>query len=96
MNKQKISNAAKTRHEKPQSGSKTNYIYRDQPIQPQIITHLIKELFAGRLVERQTIIDQVLGTHLKRKGLRSSGNISRSVNKALLRMKAKGQAENPS
>jgi Meiotically up-regulated gene 113 len=82
---------------KPKDSSDTNYIYRGQPIKPQIIIHLTKELFAGKLVERQTIIDEVLSAHLKRGGLRSSApNFPLSVTKALTRMKEAGEAENPS
>ncbi len=82
---------------KRKDNTDADYIYRGQTIKPQIIADLVKQLFAGKLVERQTIIDEVLNTHLKGGGLRAEGaNFPLSVTKALTKLKKLGEAENPS
>src|SRR5438128_3323535 len=77
--------------------SDTNYIYSGVPITPQVISHLTKELFGGKLVQRQVIIEQVLAEHIKRGGLPPNvSDFSASVKKALADMQEAGDAENPS
>ena len=74
--------------------SETDYIYDGVPIKPQIIAYLTKELFGGKLVERQVIIEQVLATRLKRGGLPSkASSFPLAVTKALTSMQKTGEAE---
>jgi hypothetical protein len=73
------------------------YKYKGQPITPACIQDLILELFAGRLVERRTIVDEVLSTHIARGGIASRAeDFPRSVKKALSHLKQEGKAENSS
>lgn len=68
-----------------------------QPPTPAAIQDLILELFAGQLVERRTIVDEVLATHIKRGGLPSRAkDFPRSVKKALTKLQEGGKAEHPS
>ena len=72
---------------KAQTNAKTDYPYRGVPLAPQIIVQLTKELFAGKLVQRQTLVDEVPKVHLKRGGLPPKrSNIRSSIDEAL-RMK---------
>jgi hypothetical protein len=74
-----------------------HYAYSGVPLTPQIIVHLAKELFAGKLVQRQTIIDQVRDVHLKRGGLPPSGaNFKNTIDRAFGMMQKAGEVQNPS
>jgi len=82
---------------KPQTNMKADYPYRDVPLAPQIIVQLTKELFAGKLVTRQNIVDQVPKVHLKRGGLPAKrSNIRSSIDEALRMLQKAGAVENPS
>jgi len=43
----------------PDGDAIASYPYRRVPLTPQIVAHLTKELFAGKLAERQTIVEEV-------------------------------------
>jgi hypothetical protein len=73
------------------------YRYADQPLTPSIAEELALELFAGRIAERQKIIDAVVQAHRNRGGLAARAkDTSRLVKKALSNMQRSGLAENPS
>jgi hypothetical protein len=98
-NSAQFSVSLKKRNERERSMNvNTKYLYSGVPITPHIVRQLIKELFAGNLVQRQVIIDQVLDTHIKRRGLppKGGGGCSGAVKKALQTMQEAGEAENPS
>lgn len=62
-----------------------------------MIEELVLELFSGRLALRQSIVDQVLQTHLARGGTNPVvQDFPRSVKKALSALKERGLADNPS
>ncbi|MCP5127503.1 MAG: GIY-YIG nuclease family protein [Gammaproteobacteria bacterium] len=66
------------------------------PLTPAIIKKLIFELFAGHLVQRQKIINEVTRIHLSRGGtLGRTKSITNSFKKALNNMLREGHAENP-
>jgi hypothetical protein len=82
---------------KTETNAVRTYAYRGVPLTPHIIVHLTKELFAGKLVQRQTIVDQVQNVHLKRGGLPPSGsNFKSSIDRALRMMQKAGEVEKPS
>jgi restriction endonuclease Mrr len=82
---------------KPKIDVETSYPYRGVPLAPRIVAELTKELFAGKLVTRQNIVDQVSRAHLKRGGLPSKrGNIRSSIDEALRMLQKEGAVENPS
>lgn len=77
--------------------SEGDYPYRGVPLTPQIIVNLAKQLFAGKLVQRQTIAEEVRKTHLKRGGLPPRGiNFKSSIDRALKIMQKAGELESPS
>ena len=64
------------------------YPYAGIPLSPNGISALILELFAGKTVERQEIVDLVLRTHLERGGAQPrAADFPRSVKKALENLK---------
>jgi hypothetical protein len=63
-----------------------NYKYVGVPPTPAIIMELILELFAGKLVDRATIVREVANTHMKRGGANHT-NITLSVKKALANLR---------
>jgi len=75
-----------------------NYQYKGIPLTAAIAQVLIRKLFAGKLVERQILADEVMRVHLSGGGLKSSAqDVIRSVfSKALTDMKESGTAENTS
>jgi hypothetical protein len=74
-----------------------SYPYRGVPPTPQIVAHLTKELFAGKLAERQTIVEEVQKLHTNRGGLPPKvSDFASTVKKALANMQRAGEAENPS
>jgi len=82
---------------KPQTNMEADYPYRGVPLAPQIIFQLTKELFAGKLITRQNIVDQVPKVHLKRGGLPAKrSNIRSSIDEALRMLQKAGAVENPS
>jgi len=73
------------------------YRYKHVPLTPTIIEILMLELFSGRLVERQTIIDEVVEAHRARGGKDADAqSITSSVKRALQRLTARGIVQNPS
>src|SRR5437660_7096472 len=79
------------------SAADSDYPYRGVPLTPQIIVHLAKELFAGKLVQRQTIAEQVRKAHLKRGGLPPRGSgFKSSIDRALKILQKAGEIESPS
>lgn len=73
------------------------YRYQGQPLTPAIIETLIRELFSGQIVQRQTIVDGVSRAHLARGGTPGGAqSAAGSVKKALSTMRRQGLAENPS
>jgi hypothetical protein len=73
------------------------YQYKGVPLTPAIAQFLIRKLFAGKLVERQIIVDEVLSAHLAGGGLKASAqNLTGTIKKALGDMKETGAAENVS
>lgn len=74
-----------------------NYPYKGVPLTPTIVQFLVKQLFAGKLVERQLVVDEVMRFHLAGGGLKASAqDVTGTFNKAFLEMNRKGDAENPS
>lgn len=74
-----------------------DYRYKHLPLTPAVIEFLIRELFSGQLVERQTIVDEVLRSHLARGGKKADvQSVIGSFKRALKDLKRKGLAENPS
>jgi len=72
------------------------YPYAGIPLSPNGISALILELFSGKTVERQEIVDLVLRTHIERGGAKPrSADFPRSVKKALANLKKSGIASNP-
>ena len=72
-----------------------NYKYASVPPTPAIIMELILELFAGKLVDRATIVREVASTHLKRGGANHT-NITSSVKKAIANLRDINAATNVS
>lgn len=75
-----------------------NYQYEGIPLTAAIAQVLIRKLFAGQLVERQILADEVMRFHLAGGGLKASAqNVMDTVfSKALSYMKESGEAENTS
>jgi hypothetical protein len=74
----------------------TLYPYAGIPLSPNGISALILELFAGKTVERQEIVDLVLRTHLERGGAQPrAADFPRSVKKALENLKRDRIVSNP-
>lgn len=46
------------------------YEFQGVPLTPAIAQALIRQLFKGRLVERQILVDEVLREHVNRGGMR--------------------------
>lgn len=79
------------------SNVKSLYPYKGVPLTPAIIEDLIKQLFTGRLVGRQTIVDEVVRHHENYGGLKADvQDITSSVKRALSNLKERKLAENPS
>lgn len=78
------------------SDAPSTYPYAGIPLSPNGISALILELFSGKTVERQEIVDVVLYTHLERGGAQPrAADFPRSVKKALENLKRDGIASNP-
>lgn len=77
--------------------SEVKYPYMGVPLTPAIAQALVKRLFAGKLVERQVIVDEVVRAHQAGGGLKAKANdLSSLFKKALATMKETGEAENTS
>ncbi len=73
------------------------YPYNGVPLTPAIAQFLIRKLFAGKLVERQILVEEVLRAHLAVGGLKPSAQKpTDTIKKALGDMKERGVAENAS
>lgn len=73
------------------------YPYKGVPLTPAIAQFLIRQLFAGKLVERQVLVEEILRSHLAGGGLKaSSQDLSATIKRALTSMKESGTAENAS
>ncbi len=74
-----------------------DYRYKGIRPSPSIVADLTKQLFAGQLVERQTIIEEVRNFHVRCGGSPPEvSDFSNTVKKALSNMQKVGEAENPS
>lgn len=74
-----------------------NYPYEGIPLTGASAQFLIRKLFAGKLVERQILVDEVMRVHLASGGLKPSAqNVSAVFKNALYDMKESGAAENTS
>jgi len=72
-----------------------NYPYKGIPLTGTSAQFLIRKLFAGKLVERQILADEVMRVHLASGGLKPSAqNVSAVFKNALYDMKESGAAEN--
>lgn len=72
-----------------------NYPYKGIPLTGASAQFLIRKLFAGKLVERQILADEVMRVHLASGGLKASAqNVSALFKNALYDMKESGAAEN--
>ncbi|MFQ3546503.1 GIY-YIG nuclease family protein [Halobacillus rhizosphaerae] len=73
------------------------YKYNNLPIMPSIIEILIIELFNGKTLKRDEIVNEVLDYHISNGGASPEvKDFPRSVKKALERMNVKGWATNKS
>jgi hypothetical protein len=70
------------------------YPYKGVPLTAAIAKELIRKYFAGRLVERHVLDDEVLRAHLAGGGLNPSSQLTNVIRKALGDMKTVGMAEN--
>src|SRR5207249_6721104 len=69
------------------------YPYNGVPLTPAIAQFLIRKLFAGKLVERQILVEEVLRAHLAVGGLKPSAQkTTDTIKKALGDMKESGVA----
>ncbi len=74
-----------------------DYRYNGIRPSPSIVADLTKQLFAGQLVERQTIIEEVRNFHVRCGGSPPGvSDFSNTVKKAPSSMQKVGEAENPS
>jgi hypothetical protein len=74
-----------------------NYKYKNIPLSPNIIEELTIELFSGRLITRQEIVDEVSKHHNKNGGINSNAiDLSRTFKTALSKLKEKKIVTNPS
>src|SRR5437773_460995 len=82
----------------PITADGVTYPYSGVPLTPAIAQFLIPKLFAGKLVERQILVEEVLRAHLAGdSGLKTSAqNPTETIKKALRDMKGNGVAENAS
>src|SRR5258706_10120611 len=73
------------------------YEFQGVPLTPAIAQALIRQLFKGRLVERQILVDEVLREHVNRGGTRASAqDVTTVVKGALGALREAGDAVNPS
>lgn len=69
----------------------TNYQYKGIPLTATIAQDLISKLFAGKLVERQILVDEVMRFHLAGGGLKASAqNPKITFDKAFFEMNRRG------
>jgi len=75
-----------------------NYQYKGIPLTAAIAQDLISKLFAGKLIERQILAEEVMRVHLAGGGLKPSAQNFMDVvfRRALGAMKESGEAENTS
>jgi hypothetical protein len=78
-----------------QTATSDGYAYKGLPLSPTIIESLALELFRGKIVERQVIIEEVQRIHLSRGGLKAKADVARAVSFALKKMLEKALVENP-
>jgi hypothetical protein len=77
--------------------SMEDYKFKNLPITPNIIETIIIELFNGKTLKRDEIVNRVLDFHITNGGLpHGAQDFSRSVKKALSKMSKKGWASNRS
>lgn len=75
----------------------TIYPYKAIPLTPSIIEELTIKKFAGKMIFRQVIVDEVVNYHEKNGGLKANTkDIKGPFKNALQRLKEKGIAQNPS
>jgi hypothetical protein len=74
-----------------------NYPYVGVPLTPSIIEDLVTDIFAGKIVSRAILVDELVKHHLKNGGAKGKAqDVSSVIKKALANLKRKGKAENPS
>lgn len=74
-----------------------SYTYKDLPITPGIIETITVELFNGKTIKRDEIINKVLDYHVSKGGLQPiAQDFPRSIKTALSSLKEKGNAVNKS
>lgn len=74
----------------------TPYEFQGVPLTPTIAQVLIRQLFTGRLVERQALVEEVVREHVNRGGLRAAAQDATVVfKKALASLSEAGEALNP-
>ena len=74
-----------------------HYEFHGVPLTPTIAQTLIRQLFKGKLVERQVLMDEVVREHVHRGGMRASAqNVSGLFKVALGGLRDVGEACNPS
>ncbi len=72
------------------------YKYAGKTLTPNIARELVQELFAGKAVQKQEIMDVVVETHLGRGGLPTIAQRNHPVTLGLWHMKREGQADSSS
>lgn len=73
------------------------YRFSGLPLSPAVAEALIVELFGGRTIRRQELVDRVVSAHGGRGGASANAiDVPRTVKKALSTLKEKGFATNPS
>jgi hypothetical protein len=73
------------------------YEFQGVPLTSTIAQSLIRQLFAGKLVERQVLMDEVIREHVNRGGVRAAAqNVSNVFKLALGVLRDAGEATNPS
>jgi hypothetical protein len=73
------------------------YPFQGVPLTPSIAQVIIRQVYRGRLVERQVLVDEVLREHVNRGGLRGTAqDIAKTVKVALAALREAGDAVNPS
>lgn len=76
--------------------SNSGYEFAGIPLMPEAIRALILELYTGKVVRRNDIVNRIPTVHAERGGMQSNAsNLEASVKKALQYLKRDGMATNP-
>ena|SRR2546428_13369245 len=72
------------------------YKFKELPLTPIMAEDIILKLFEGKIVERKTIVENVLDFHLSNGGMKPNRvNYIGPIKKALRTLASKGLAANP-